>query len=250
LSCGNLLFLDPAAVKEDEHPVLAQLSQSFHTFKVRFLLTNNNFWASHLFLNPLIRKMDGNLAVNERWLNGNLPRLTVNDLMGIKISDVLDGWNIKRLDEIVENTNCPLSLLSYMRLAELLNRSKPQFTTQKENDGSSHTIEFFLNRFKKGSRKIRKILRNENSPCLLKLTVVKTYKRLTLVENIDKKWIYALHSLWGNNTFNNGLREFCFKFSNNALGLNTRVSHFNNQRDRICDLCRRGGGGGCRRRDI
>jgi hypothetical protein len=34
------------------------------------------------------------------------------------------------------------------------------------------------------------------------------------------------------------LREFIFKFRNNLLGLNTRVSHFNGNVDRLCTFCK------------
>jgi hypothetical protein len=144
----NVAFLDPAVVKEDAHPVLAQLAHSFKAFKVSFMLTNNNFWSSHLFMNTLILKTDGNLNISERWLNSNVPRLSIREITGIKVSDILNVWQVKRLDKIIDNTNCLLSLLSYMRLAEFLNKTKSKFKDKNDNDGSSHSLEFFLSRFK------------------------------------------------------------------------------------------------------
>jgi hypothetical protein len=42
---------------------------------------------------------------------------------------------------------------------------------------------------------------------------------------------------WSRVFYPNKLREFIFKFYNNLLGLNTRVSHFNREIARACTFC-------------
>jgi hypothetical protein len=44
--------------------------------------------------------------------------------------------------------------------------------------------------------------------------------------------------LWNQTFFPNKLREFIYKFNNNILGLNVRVSHFNQNISRSCTFCR------------
>jgi hypothetical protein len=46
-----------------------------------------------------------------------------------------------------------------------------------------------------------------------------------------------LNGQWATNCYPVSLREFIFKFRNNILGLNTRVSHFNNNVNRGCTFC-------------
>jgi hypothetical protein len=97
-----------------------------------------------------------------------------------------------------------------------------------------------VKKFKKGSKNFRKILgEGRVAPSILKLTSVKTFQRLTNIVVNDEGIFEFCHELWDNKGLNNGLREFCFKFFNNILGINTRVAHYNNARDRLCDLCKR-----------
>jgi hypothetical protein len=45
------------------------------------------------------------------------------------------------------------------------------------------------------------------------------------------------YSLWNKYAFKNDFRDFLFKFYNNFLGLNTRVSHFVQNFSRNCTFC-------------
>jgi hypothetical protein len=47
----------------------------------------------------------------------------------------------------------------------------------------------------------------------------------------------SIISAWSKNALSNRFRTFLFKFYNNILGLNTRVSHFDNNVSRKCTLC-------------
>jgi hypothetical protein len=56
------------------------------------------------------------------------------------------------------------------------------------------------------------------------------------IKKIAAFWSRFKLSLPG--SINVNLREFSFKFRNNILGINTRVSHFNRNVDRACMFCR------------
>jgi hypothetical protein len=68
---------------------------------------------------------------------------------------------------------------------------------------------------------------------------VKGFIRITGIADIQAQIFETLHGLWNISGFENNVREFLFKFMNNSLGTNTRISHFNNDRDRWCYLCKR-----------
>jgi hypothetical protein len=53
----------------------------------------------------------------------------------------------------------------------------------------------------------------------------------------DEQYLEILNAQWGDFSLNNKLREFTYKFRNNILGINTRVSHFNENVNRGCTFC-------------
>ena len=71
-----------------------------------------------------------------------------------------------------------------------------------------------------------------------KLKTVTVFYNLIEIERRAEKIIKSNNSLWGIHWLKNRVREFLFKFFNNKLGLNTRVSHFVEDFDRSCDLCK------------
>jgi hypothetical protein len=133
----------------------------------------------------------------------------------MKLCDWIEGGFMKRFENILESTNIPFSIASYMRMSVIWNRSKQRFKVKDENDGTATTIEEFFRRFKKGSKKIRKILtfpEKKNEIC--NLNTVKTFIRLTTVTlpRGSNKIFETVHSLWNNYGLENAAREFCFKF--------------------------------------
>jgi hypothetical protein len=101
------------------------------------------------------------------------------------------------------------------------------------------TLDFFLGRFKKGSKPFRKIFDN-----LSVITIdskpnrrIATFFNLIAVQKPEKNILRILSSQWATNVYPVSLREFVFKLRNNILGLNTRVSHFNNNINRSCTFC-------------
>ena len=72
---------------------------------------------------------------------------------------------------------------------------------------------------------------------LPKLTQVTTFLTLTSSANIDIIRLRGMMGAWNNSFLPGNLRTFLFKFYNNILGLNARVSKFNQQIDPSCTFC-------------
>ena len=93
----------------------------------------------------------------------------------------------------------------------------------------------------KGSKRFRhKLTKNTEKGkgwTIQNITQVKTYKKLTGVENVTDVRAINLLSSWNNTMLNNKIRTFLFKFYNNILGLNSRVAKFNNEIDPSCTFC-------------
>jgi hypothetical protein len=69
---------------------------------------------------------------------------------------------------------------------------------------------------------------------------VKTFFRLCSLPIPDTPNLEKLYAEWTVSVYPAKLRDFIFKYRNNLLGLNTRVSHFNNAILRACTFCTQG----------
>jgi hypothetical protein len=107
------------------------------------------------------------------------------------------------------------------------------------NEDTSKDLQTFVTNFKKGSKRFRKVLDNVTQIQMkTKLKKrAKTFFNLLNIEMPDDPVLKILNSQWTNTSYLVVLREFVFKLRNNILGLNTRVSHFNNNVNRGCTFC-------------
>jgi hypothetical protein len=97
----------------------------------------------------------------------------------------------------------------------------------------------FFNKIKKGSKRYRLILDNENrcKKSVLMSTQVKTFRRVT--ETNFQTEIRAKNSLanWNLHFLPNRVRLFLFKYYGNSLGTGNHVLHFNPMADVGCVFC-------------
>ena len=108
------------------------------------------------------------------------------------------------------------------------------------NQDSNVDIGQFLGNFKKGSKPIRRIFekkRNVNTK-LSDSQSVMTYYRLTGLLIEDEDSLRFFYSSWNCSTVPGLMREFMFRFLNNSLAINTRVSHYVENVDRSCTFCK------------
>ena len=106
------------------------------------------------------------------------------------------------------------------------------------SDGTATDIGSFLKRIKKGSKSIRKILDNQNTTATMQNnTQVQTFHRLMDVRIGEDVVLEKHFSSWDKKFADNSIREFVFKFLNNCLPTNTRLSNFLDNHNRGCTFC-------------
>ena len=93
----------------------------------------------------------------------------------------------------------------------------------------------FINRFKRGSKPIRKILVGAKKMEIPRH--IGTYAGQTETI-IGLEMSRLLGGFWGHNFLNNDMRVFLFKLQGGLLGLNNRVAHFIQDHSPICTFCR------------
>jgi hypothetical protein len=148
---------------------------------------------------------------------------------------------VKTREELQLSTGLTLNLDNYENLSKCIIDSLKNITRIKvcTNKNKCEIIEY-ISRFKKGSKNFRKVFeqnRNAKVKCTGK-TTIRTFFRLIGVDILPEPDLEVFNSLWTLQSIPNKIREFIYKFRNNKLGLNTRVSHFNNTVDRSCTFCK------------
>ena len=99
-------------------------------------------------------------------------------------------------------------------------------------------VEDFMQSFKKGSRKFRRIIGYETKDYdITKLTQVNTMARITNTDVPNMERVKGMYSMWGKPYLNNDLRVFLLKYYNNILGLGNRIAHFVQNAESRCTFC-------------
>ena len=100
-------------------------------------------------------------------------------------------------------------------------------------------LSVFLNSFKKGSKSMRRVLyrgRLGNKQISTRPHVI-SYLRITELQAPETTLLKKLNGGWNFFGYPNKIREFIFKFNSNTLGINTRLAHFVDNRNRLCTFC-------------
>ena len=241
LGNGNVFTIGKENFSNNRFPIFANFCDSLNKFLKAFNSTNDNFRKSYLINNPLLKMSRGNPRnLNLNLFYGNTPRLTAQTLCSLKVNDISLEGRLVSLDEISTNTGLEFNLVTYLRLQEALFTSRNQYVDNRVTDGSSKSVTEFINRFKKGSKTIRKILCTDRCKNLNvdNINNVLTFERLVNILNVPADIKKLCISLWSFNALPMDLREFGFKFYNNTLGLNQRLARFVQGAGAGCTFCR------------
>ena len=236
---GNLLTVTPGSIDKNVNPILFNLATSWVKFSKCFYSNNSNFRYSFVLNNPIIKRNRVDTGIlNEQFLRQQ-PVLDFQRFGTMRYCDFYNANGIKSLHEINIEYNLNINVLTYMKIGSALLNFDNTMGANQILGVAPIGVREFLKKFKKGSKQIRAALGwNRNAKIkMLELPVVRTYSRVT--ENIftDEKAIEKLYSQWQSFYVTNNMREFIFKFLNNSLPINTRVSHFVNDHGRGCTFC-------------
>ena len=121
-------------------------------------------------------------------------------ILNVKIGDIAGEGRLFSLDVIVANTGLEINLATYLRLQEAFFVSRNLFNggpTTGSATGSATVSEFF-NRFKKGSKQIRKCISSERISKIKvdELTSVRTMEALTNVFGVPTEVKKKCLSFW------------------------------------------------------
>jgi hypothetical protein len=239
---GNPILAGSGTFSNQENPVLSTICTSFGKFKSAFYSIGNNFKKAHIFKNPYFRRgRNDNGLLCERFFGFNRldpnSEIELRKIALLKFENFFSHGGAKTLDEINREYDLNFNLVTYMRLHEAL-----QFAVDSKRNADtdlSLSIEYFFKSFDRGSKPFRRILQHEAvRKCdITKLNTVVTFFTTCQVDRPEKKIISECWKEWNYFFYNNRCREFLFKYRNNILGINARVSHFVPEVQAECSLC-------------
>jgi hypothetical protein len=235
---GNVLAAGPSLIDKEANPILYGLASAYSKLRTAHDTMNENFVHALIFNNPLFFRARGDKNV----LTASF--LDLDEGSSSKISEItaIQCFNVNGLKtrrELLLSTGLELSLVGYARLGTCLNHYVSRIKAKSDNDGTKKSIFSTVGRLKKPGIKIREILlkRRKKPFDLSKQTQTTTFATVS-GSIIPTNAVYgSITSVWSNSAISNRFRTFLFKFYNNILGLNTRVSHFGNNVSRKCTLC-------------
>jgi hypothetical protein len=132
-----------------------------------------------------------------------------------------------------------LTISGYADLCKSLNLYVNRIRVNQLNNGTSVSFQEEYGTLKKPGKKLRKLLmarhhkpfNSEEQP------TTRTFLNLTGLAYPNLKSYGICTSLWNRNGLSNRFKTFLFRFYNNILGLNTRLSHFVPNISRKCTFC-------------
>jgi hypothetical protein len=143
------------------------------------------------------------------------------------------------IETINQNLNIGLNVITYMRLTGSLSNFYRSLKQNRPTNGTSLDLLDFFKSYKKGSKGKRKIITANKTQDVSKLRCIVSFGNINgiTIADIGEAQIKRQIGLWACSFLKNELREFIFKFYNNSLGINTRISHFVDNVSRNCTFC-------------
>jgi hypothetical protein len=235
-SNGNTLNLRCKNFNKNEEPILFNIAYNMEKFQNILSKIGENYKEAYIVENECFmyggenrKKFDSEFFGND-FFNSNRYKLGV-----LKFSALVDD-NSEFLEygSFLQKTGINIT-------EEKFNVIKRSATEVKEANDTVQTskkgvdILTFCNRFKKGSKPFRRVLRNFTQEEIPRN--INTYAENTQTI-IGLEMGQKINGLWGFSFFSNDIRVFLFKMHTNILGLNNRVAHFIRDHSPICTFCR------------
>jgi len=234
---GNPLILENNFFNQNDNPILHNIGMSFSKFKDRFYKKDDNYRKAFIFKNPLFtRGQNDNGLLCERFFIHETSLAERKKIAMLKFEDFFVRGGAKTLFELNREYGMNFSLATYMRLHEAL-----QFFANRRRGANvakpSQSLEFFLKTFVKGSKPYRRILSESRSLDIQTLNTVTSFCNIISANKPDINTLKACWGEWNKFFYTNRCWEFIFKFRNNILGLNSRVSNFVPGLQAECTFC-------------
>ncbi len=238
-SFGSVFNIRAKYIDKNESPITHAIATSFENFAHHFTRHNENFKKSFIFDCPSFTfgLCDRNY-LNRDFFSAAFFRIHSSKIVRLTLSDFLCGNNLDTVKSYVDfttNSELPINHFLFLRLKGLVNTARVRgFSKNNSLNKTSTDIITFLNRSKRGSSRLRKIMSCDDIPHIPH-NRVKFASNTEVIIGLERSKI--LNSTWNISYLSNSLRTFLFKLRNNTLGFNNAVAHFVRGHSPNCTFC-------------
>jgi hypothetical protein len=235
---GNVLCLGPELISEDANPLLHGIAVSFEKVRMSHDNLHCNFTKALVINNKLFFRGPGDKRILD-FTYLELDENRHNPITGLEAKDFFNVNGLKTRVELNVMYGVNLSINGYSRLATCLNHYVRRLRPRISNNGSARTLAEEFIALKKPGKKLRQCITKKRKTVfdISKAKPVTKFLELTNLVFTDTGNISKCISAWNNNGISSRIKTFVFKFYNNILGLNTRLSHFVAGQQRGCNFC-------------
>jgi hypothetical protein len=233
---GNLYNVKGNNVDMLEYPICHNICKSFERFTDMYIKHNENFREGYIFDSKCFTiDLESRVSLNRNHFDNIFFTENSSKLYKLRYDNFYDNHgNLIGLNEIRESTGLALSELQIYRCRGICSTAKIKYCKKELSMQKTISIETFINRKKKGSSHIRKILMGKIDGGLTK-NINKFANNIDII--ISGEQSVVLNGLWTKVFFSNQDRTFFFKLYNNTLGYNNAVAHFVQGHSPYCTFC-------------
>jgi hypothetical protein len=237
----TLSYNEPVYIQEKDMDncgtLIGGLIKSFITFRQHYGKINNNFMHVPILNNENFRITQREADIfDDNFFESFLPGYNRELIKKLTWKQITNNYDLLNRFDLVERLGIIPSVRVYARLKSGLQLACKNF---KKQNKLGLSIEDFLNSFKKGSKKIRKVIYLSKNPVtVFKTRQIRTMSKITGTGIPPDCTAKIINTAWNANFLNMDVRIFIFKYFNNTLGLGARVNHINSDIDASCTFCR------------
>jgi len=238
LCYNNVLCAGPDLISKNANPILHNLSISYERIRISHDSLHSNFTAASIINHKLFFRGPGDkLTLDHMYLETSESNLKI--LSRIPAHEFFNVNGIKTRIELNMDSGANLSIETYVKLASCLNHFVRRMRPNNRNNGSSMSISENFLHLKRPGKKIRESITKKRRTELdvSKSRTVTSFCTITQTVSPTNDIVGTWLGLWNTGGISNRIKTFLFKFYNNLLGLNTRVSHFVATQSRACTFC-------------
>ncbi len=214
------------------------IAKSFACFRTHHDLLHSNFTKAFILNNKIFTRGPRDKGIL------TYSYLELDETASCRISQLTacDFFNVNGLKTRLELTlqhGINLTIPGYANLALCLNNYVRKLRPNHRNNGSSRDICTEFLPLKNPGKKIRSWYRKKTR-LTFNISQTKFFVKFhTITQATLPAGTVLSHriSMWNSTGLTNRMKTFIFKFYNNLLGLNTRLSHFVINQSRGCTFC-------------
>jgi hypothetical protein len=238
LCYGNIWGASPNNADILLNPICKGMLESFAKTKLLYENVGGNYRYAHVFDNALFTAENGAcVQLRDVMDSGGLDNLYT--LSKLTYEDFFVGNRFKRCIDIEQSANVCLGYDTYMAIRNVLQLFRNRKARNREISDRDSSFRESLGNVKKPARKLKVLISQtkKNGMNLANQQTVRGFFRIINVHYVGNQYYSKIIELWNSNNISSKLSMFIFKFYNNSLGINTRVSHFGDNVSRNCTFC-------------